>query len=108
MALHYSQCPVVWPALGGLPALLTLPASPALRSKQEKAAGDHRPQTWCQGFDALASVQRDSSVRLTKLLTLLQKFPHCKFFFFFFNFFFFFAMASLHPNKVPVPFLHNQ
>lgn len=101
MALHYSQCPVVWPALG--PALLTLPASPALRSKEEKAAGDHRPQTWCQGFDALASVQRDSSVRLTKLLTLLQKFPHCKFLLFFF-----FAMASLHPNKVPVPYLHNQ
>lgn len=34
--------------------------TPALRSKEEKAAGDHRPQTWCQGFDALASVQKDT------------------------------------------------
>lgn len=36
IALHYSPCPVVWPALCGLPALLlTPPTSTTVRSKEE-------------------------------------------------------------------------
>lgn len=56
IALHYSPCPVVWPALCGLPALLlTPPTSTTVRSKEEEAGGDHGPQTRRQGFDLIAA-----------------------------------------------------
>lgn len=40
-------------------ATLASPASAIVRSKEEEAGGDHRPQTWRQDFDLLAAVYRD-------------------------------------------------
>lgn len=42
---------------------LELPASTTVRSKEEEAGGDHRPQTQRQGFDLLAAVHRDPLLR---------------------------------------------
>lgn len=42
---------------------LAPPASTIVRSKEEEAGGDRRPQTRRQGFDLLAAVRRDPLLR---------------------------------------------